>query len=136
VQEFGTGKVRTETVRDAIPGDDRSFLVRTFKTDEGPGIARAFLSDRYSVMDNLDVLMASLDGIREAGVKVDVAGCDLSERRMYVRLVSPEVQVSAVELLKDYRSPFSGQSGADLPIISAGLLIQNSEVGNGAFSLS
>ena len=34
------------------------------------GVARALLSDSYKVIDNLDALMATLDGIRQAGVEV------------------------------------------------------------------
>jgi len=34
----------------------RRFLVRTLRgEDGGPGIARAFLSDSYRIVDNLDV---------------------------------------------------------------------------------
>ena len=38
-------------------GDDpgRRFLVRTLRAEEGPGIARAILSDSYRLVDNLDV---------------------------------------------------------------------------------
>jgi hypothetical protein len=54
--------------------DGRSFLVRTLRhpddTDQ-PGLARAVLSDRYKVMDDLDVLMAALDGIQQAGLNPD-----------------------------------------------------------------
>jgi hypothetical protein len=41
------------------PGESRSFLVRCFRGDDGPGIGRALLSDRYGIIDNLDVLMAA-----------------------------------------------------------------------------
>ena len=55
------------------PADDRKFLVRLFQADgDGLGVARAFLSDSYKVIDNLDALMATLDGIRQAGTDVDV----------------------------------------------------------------
>lgn len=52
-------------------------------------MARAFLSDRYSVIDNLDVLTATLDGVRQAGVDVSIDRCDLTDRRMYVRIIAP-----------------------------------------------
>ena len=38
------------------------------------GIARAVLSERYRFVDNLDVLLAVLDGIRSAGADVEVGG--------------------------------------------------------------
>lgn len=118
------------------PADQRSFLIRAFRGDDGgEGVARAFLSDRYAVMDNLDALTAALDGVRQAGLHVDVDGCDLTDRRMYVRLKAPEVQAFAPQLLKGYRSPFSGETGADNPTVFAGLVISNSETGGGAFQI-
>lgn len=125
-----------EVLRPAAPGDDRSFLVRAFRgDDQSEGIARAFLSDRYSVMDNLDVLTAALDGVAQAGAPINIDGCDLTDRRMYVRIVSPEVKALAPVLLEKYRSPFSGQAGADNPTVFAGFVISNSETGDGAFSI-
>ncbi|MFI6782639.1 DUF932 domain-containing protein [Micromonospora sp. NPDC050276] len=97
---------------------------------------RAVLSDRYHRIDNLDVLFAALDGIRRANVRVQFAGCDLTDRRMYLRVYSPQVQVAAPRLLARYRSPFDGRAGAELPIVSAGFLISNSETGAGAFSIA
>ncbi|MFC0860756.1 hypothetical protein ACFHYQ_00445 [Sphaerimonospora cavernae] len=56
---------------------DRRFLVRALRgTGDGAGVARAFLSDRYKIIDNLDVLMAALDGVRLAGADVRIDGCD------------------------------------------------------------
>jgi hypothetical protein len=131
--------------------DPRSFLVRCLRGDDGTGIARAFLSDRYRMIDNIDVLMSALQGIEDAGVEVVIDGCDLSERRMYVRVVCPQVQVAAETLLRGYRNPFGedfdrwreiadreglGYGEGGEPIVFAGLVIQNSEVGDGAFSIT
>jgi len=118
--------------------DDRRFLVRCLRHDTtgGDGTARAFLSDRYLPIDNLDVLLAALDGIRQSGVAVEVASCDLTERRMYARFVSPEIKVMAPQLLKNYRSPFDGRRGSDLPVISGGFLLKNSETGYGRYTLA
>ena len=115
---------------------DRRFLVRVLRNDSGSGVTRAFLSDRYSRIDNLDVLMAALDGIRRSGIQVQVDGCDLTDRRMFVRVYSPEVQAMAPQLLGNYRSPFDGRAGADLPAVWGGFLITNSETGCGAFTIT
>jgi hypothetical protein len=132
-----TSVFEEEVVREAVAGDTRSFLIRCFRGDDGSeGIARAFLSDRFKIVDNLDVLTASLDGVREAGVDVNIVGCDLTERRMYVRIVAPEVQAYARELVKNYRSPFSGKRGDENPVCFAGFEIGNSETGNGAFTIT
>ena len=116
---------------------NRRHLVRGFLTDGAgePGIARAILSDRYRTIDNYDVLMATLDGVKQAGVSIDIDGADLSDRRMCVRITCPEVSEYATGLLDGYRSPFTGDTGADNPTIFAGLVVKNSETGGGAFTI-
>ena len=152
---------------EAVKGDPgKTFLVRCFQGDEGQvGIARAFLSDRFGLhMDNLDALMAVLDGVRQAGIDVDIpaGGADLSERGMRVRIVAPGVTAYGPALLANYRSPFAdpavhrfGHGGwtpqralaaaqsegrsynpGDEPILFAGLQIDNSETGGGAWSIA
>lgn len=117
--------------------DDRSFLVRCLTGDTpGTGVARAFLSDRFGIIDNLDVLTAALDGVRQSGAEVEVQGCDLTERRMYVRVACPQVEALAPGLLERYRSPFNGNSGKDLPVVFAGFVISNSETGGAAFTIT
>lgn len=142
-----------------FPADPRRFFVRTFTDpDGGYGIARALLSDTYRRIDNLDVLLAALDGIRNAGVDAEVEKCQLSDRRMVVDVACPGVGVVAQELLKGYRSPFAGgaeRAGGwtvaqarraaaaegqgyepgEEPIVYAGFQISNSETGGGAFNL-
>ena len=143
------------------PADDRKFLVRLFQADDdGLGVARAVLSDSYKVIDNLDALMATLDGIRQAGTEVVFDGLDLTERRLYARVVAPGVGAIAPALLAGYRSPFGGrtyvpgsswtpeqaraaaardsrghQPGTE-PVLFAGFVISNSEVGDGAWSIT
>ena len=115
----------------------KRHLVRGFRTDDpdAPGIARALLSDRYRTIDNHDVLMATLDGVRQAGVEVHIDNADLSDHRMAVRLTCPVVSEYAADLLDGYRSPFTGETGADNPTIFAGLVVKNSETGGGAFTI-
>ena len=143
------------------PADDRRFLVRLFQADgDGLGVARAFLSDSYKVIDNLDALMATLDGIRQAGTEVVFDGLDLTERRLYARVVAPGIRALAPALLAGYRSPFGGRAyvpgggwtpeqaraaaaregrgyapGTE-PVLFAGFVISNSEVGDGAWSIT
>ena len=116
--------------------DPRSFLVRGFRVEGEAGIARALLSDRYRIVDHLDVLTAALDGVRQAGADVEIEACDLTDRRMMVRIASPEIRELAPDILGNYRSPFTGATGADNPVISAGFVLSNSETGGGAFTLT
>ena len=144
-----------------IPPDSRKFLVRLFQAQgDNLGVARAVLSDSYKVIDNLDALMATLDGIRQAGADVEFDGLDLTERRLYARVVAPQIRAYAPGLLAGYRSPFGGEvyvpgrnwtpeqarqaaarerrgyePGAE-PVLFAGFVISNSEVGDGAWSIT
>lgn len=143
------------------PGIDKQFMVRMFRGDDGPGVARALLSDRFGLIDNFDVAVAALEGIRAAGVDVDGDGitCDLSDRKMFMRVPAPEVGVLAPALLDGYRNPFrdakveeqrnhgwnldrareaaraEGMTPEQEKLVFAGLEIRNSEVGDGSFTI-
>lgn len=127
----------------------KQWFVRGFKgADEVCGIARAFLSDRFGAIDNFDVVLAALGGIKDAGVDAKVVGADLSERRMSLRVVVPEVTALAPLLLADYRSPYGtggdrgrmyealGHLPNGSPIVFAGFVITNSETGGSAFTIT
>ena len=144
-----------------IEPDGRKFLVRLFQAEgDNLGVVRAVLSDSYKVIDTLDALMATLDGIRQAGTEVEFDGLDLTERRLYARVVAPQIRAYAPALLAGYRSPFGGEiyvpgrnwtpeqarqaaaregrgyePGAE-PVLFAGFVISNSEVGDGAWSIT
>jgi hypothetical protein len=139
------------------PADDRRFLVRCFRSgDGGPGVARAVLSDSYKMIDNLDALTAAMDGIRQAGVPVEVESADLTDSRMYVRVVAPGIAAYAPTLLAGYRNPFAdpalnaarrhgrtddpetrfGRTATGEPIVFAGFVLTNSETGGGAFTIT
>jgi hypothetical protein len=100
------------------------------------GICRAILSSKYGIRDHLDTVMSVLQGLRAAGLNAShINGIDLSDERLYLSVNVPEIAVAAKELVKGYRSPFSGLSGEDLPMMNAGLVFTNSEVGRGAFQI-
>jgi hypothetical protein len=115
----------------------KSYMVRAFRPRHGHevGTARAFLSNGYRIIDNLDILAAALKGVSDAGVAVRLDSCDLTDRRMYVRVVADEVRAYAPDLLRNYRSPFTDARGADNPTVFAGFEISNSETGCGAFTI-
>ena len=82
------------------------------------GSARAYLSNRYRRIDNIDI----------AGVTLPILGglpdirfesCQITESRMYIKAVNPRLQAEV--------SP-----GA---IVQAGIIISNSEVGLGSVSI-
>jgi hypothetical protein len=113
----------------------RSFLVRGFRAEGAPeGMARSILTDRRGGMDNIDAVTSVLEGIGEAGVEVDPEGIrgDLTERNVRLSIPAPGINMLAPALLAGYRSPYSGNTGAENPTVFAGLDIRNSETGNGA----
>lgn len=136
------------------------YLVRCFRAQDGDhGIARAFLSDVYKPIDHLDALLAALDGVRQSGANVQIEACDLTDRRMYVRVVCEEVKALAPVLLDGYRSPLNpdtiraggwslnaaraaagregqGYEPGSEPVVFGGFEIRNSETGHGAFSIT
>jgi len=114
---------------------DKNWFVRGFMAN-GEGIARAFLSDRYQVIDNIDTLTAALDGIRKADTPTEIGKCNLTERSMYVEIEAPAVRQAAPILLENYRSPFTGMRGIDNPIVFAGFVLTNSETGGAAFTIT
>lgn len=131
-----------DNVNGWLRDSEKSFMFRLLRNGDGMdmdgnhGLARAVLSDRYRVVDNFDVLLATLQGVRQAGTDQPDITCDLTERAMVVRIKSTGVAALAPQLLAGYRSPFSGQTGADNPTVFAGLVIRNSETGNGAFTIT
>ena len=100
------------------------------------GIVRAVLSDRYGIRDHLDTVFSVLQGLREAGLDgSNISGIDLSDNRLYLAVNVPQVAVDARELVRGYRSPFDSRPGEELPLLNAGLVFTNSEVGRGAFEI-
>jgi hypothetical protein len=151
---------KADGTRDEIhKADERAFLLRLFRGDEGgEGVARALLSDRFGLsMDNIDVLTAVMAGIRTSGHQPLIRVSDLSERRMRVRFEFPDRNALAPGLLEGYRSPFDGERGIaragmfdqlrqqygahhifnekDAPVAFLGLDFSNSETGGGAYTL-
>ena len=104
---------------EVIDGEDRNYppydgaiLLRLLKGDEETdGVLRAALSPRYKIIDNLDVLLAVMAGLRDAGVDAYPDVSDLTERRMHVRFAVPGIAALAPLLLEGYRSPFDGPGG-------------------------
>lgn len=86
------------------------------------GTARAFLSDKYRRIDNFEVAQTVLPIIsrmsQSDGAKVE--SCELTESRMYLKVVNPRI---TAEVRKG-------------DIVQAGLVISNSETGQGSISVA
>ncbi|QBS44933.1 hypothetical protein DMB37_37475 [Nocardia sp. CS682] len=144
--------------------DASSYLLRLFTSGHPsrPGVLRAFLSTRYGIVDNLDLLTAVMDGIRQVDVDVTIRSCDLSDSSMHCKVYSPQVAALAPHFLANYRNPFSnpeleadrhrvageldrwrpiaaregmGFAPGSEPVIAAGFRFSNSETGHHAITL-
>lgn len=136
----GKTRIKADGTREVIAEPmAKSYLIRLFRGAEGTqGVARAILSNSYGVIDHLDAVVACLSGIRESGAAVgpDDIRCDLTDRGMRIRIHAPQITALAPDLLRGYRSPFTGQNGSDLPVLFAGLELSNSETGGGAYTIT
>jgi hypothetical protein len=121
--------------------DGKKVLIRAmYGTEEShpgmSGVVRAVLSDKYRAVDYLDTTMSALAGMSEAGLGPEnIRNVELSDNRLYIFVDAPGVEVVSRVLMKGYRSPFTGQTGEDMPMVRAGFVVTNSEVGNGAFAV-
>ena len=118
-----------------LKASERNWFVRGFRgLDDGDtGIARAFLSDRYNVIDHLDAVFAVLEGVKQGGMDVHISSADLSERRLRVKIDAPQLRSLAPRFTERYRAP-GVEDGS--PEISAGLVVSNSETGGAAFQIA
>lgn len=111
---------------------DRNVMVRSFRQGD-TGSARAIVSDRYLIIDHFDFMGAVRKGIEASGRSVVMDELNLTDTKLRVDFVCPDVTAVAGDLLKGYTSPFSGNTGDENPIVQAGFRVTNSEVGAGRF---
>jgi hypothetical protein len=78
------------------------------------GNARAFLSDRYRILDNDEVLAATLPVLSDLEVKIESS--QVTEKKLYLKMVFPKVEG---EIKKG-------------DVVQAGAIISNSEIGHGS----
>lgn len=113
------------------------YLLRTFNySEEGiNNVCRAMLSDRYAILDNMDVLLTALEAIKKTGIHVEIIKAEVTERRMYLHIVSPEIHIEATELLNGYLENEKIETDMLHKGIISGIIISNSEVGLGTFEI-
>jgi predicted regulator of amino acid metabolism with ACT domain len=118
-----------ENINTWFKSNEQNYMMRTYEGAQN--ISRALLSDRYTLIDNYDVLYTAMEAIKATGVNVVIESAEASETKLYIRVSCPDVEIKAPQLLKEYRSP-SGGVGAG---VISGFVITNSEVGNGSFQI-
>lgn len=113
-EQPGLLAVNVNTWLDAHP---ERRMVRTLD-----GKARGFLSDRYRPLDSFDLAEATLPIFTEVGA--EVVSCELTERRMYIKTILPSLQ-----------APIKGSARGRGDIVRGGVMISNSEIGEGALKV-
>jgi hypothetical protein len=121
-----------ENVNSWLKREEKNSLIRTFQHTTTGNVARGLLSDRYGIIDNYDVLFAALEAIKESGVHLVVREASITDRRMYVHLTAPEVEVQSDEALKNYLRDKHIEVGTG---IVNGVILTNSEVGFGQYAI-
>jgi len=82
------------------------------------GTARAFLSSRYRRIDNFDIMHAVLPIIGEIP-DARVESCEITDNKMYIKVVNPRLE----------------REVAPGDVVQAGIVISNSETGQGRVSV-
>lgn len=93
--------------------DPKPYMVRTLD-----GVTRAFLSDKYRRIDNYEIAEQVLPIIGEMP-DARVESCEVTDQRMYLKVVNPRLTTEVVP--------------GD--VVQSGILITNSEVGLGSFTV-
>ncbi len=84
------------------------------------GKVRAFLSDRYRRLDNLELATKSvLPTLQGMGKNIDIVSCDVTETHMYIKVINKKLKAEV----------------AVGDVMQAGMVISNSEVGLGSLKV-
>lgn len=115
-----------DKMRNEVPGLLSHNVNTWFKTDRDKrlvrtmdGDVRAYLSDRYKRMDNFELLYSLIPTLKEHKDTLVVRSQSLTESRMYLQFEFPRLKTEV--------------SVGD--IVTAGLIVTNSEVGLGALDI-
>jgi len=102
-------------------------LVRTLD-----GRVRAFLSDAYRPLDNVELAEAVLPVLTDIGARVD--SCELTERRLFLKIILPSLSWDMAVARREAIQRAGGSLDVFIKedVVQAALTISNSEVGDGS----
>lgn len=107
----------SENVNCWLRSREQNYMIRSM--DYGSGrVARAFLSDRYRRIDNMEVASAVLP-LFAGKEEMEVISCEVTMSRLYLKILNKRLEAEVVP--GDF--------------VQAGVVISNSEVGLGAVSV-
>ena len=114
---------------------DKPILVRTYMHENGEGVIRAVLSNRYRVIDNIGVLTAAVQAmtsLAHEGHSFDVRSVDVQDDKLFLKVNLPDTAKEFPELLDGYL-PNGGAAASDK--ITAGFILTNGETGNASLKV-
>ena len=94
---------------------ERSNSKRMVRTLDGQ--VRAFLSDKYRRLDNFDLAQQVLPMLNEVDAQIE--SCEITDNKLYIKAITHKTQAEVTR--------------GD--VVSAGILISNSETGHGSLSV-
>ncbi len=80
---------------------------------------RAFLSNRYRILDNHEILEMVIPELKEMGDGIRIASCNVTDEKMYLKVVNTNIEAAI--------------SVGDP--VQAGFVLSNGELGNGSISV-
>jgi len=96
-------------------------LIRTHANLDGrPGVARAFVSDKFKTFDNADLLESALPQLMDSDAAWQVVQGTVTDKRLYLRLKSER---------------YTGEGAAVGDMMALGIGLSNSEVGMGSIAV-
>jgi hypothetical protein len=93
---------------------DETGLIRTLR-----GQLRAFLSSRYRIVDNHDILAMVLPELSEMGSGIKIASCQVTDERMYLKVINTDIEAAIA-----VGDP-----------VQAGFILSNGEIGNSSIAV-
>ncbi len=120
----GRPSIRAEETTEASSVHVDTRLIRTLD-----GTVRAFLSDRYKPLENVDLFASVFPVIQAQGL--EVMSCEITERRLFLKVVHPNV----TRELKKHGAAFGDGGHTIVRVTAPAITISNSEVGCGALSV-
>ena len=100
-----------------VSKDDRVVLIRMRINEDGTGFIRGFLSDKYSILDNIQVF-ESLEKVLQQSPTANLASFYIDDKRAHMRITFPD-------LTADFGISTEGKHD----VLQVGVDIVNSEVG-------
>lgn len=115
---------------------DKTILLRGLDTGSGP-LARAFLSDKYGIMDDHEVLEAAHTALQTNGLldRLTVTGFSQGMNSFHLRLIDNSGMTDARDYLRNKTGNRSGgfvNKAEDPDFVTSMLHVSNSEIGRSA----